>query len=32
VARTVARICRRDLIVVNAIGMLPAGQDAAEAF
>jgi DNA replication protein DnaC len=32
VARTVARICRQDLIVVDDIGMLPAGQDAAEAF
>lgn len=32
VARTVARICRADLIVIDDIGMLPAGQDAAEAF
>jgi DNA replication protein DnaC len=32
VARTVTRICRCDLIVVDDIGMLPAGQDAAEAF
>jgi len=32
VARTVARICRSELIVVDDIGMLPAGQDAAEAF
>jgi DNA replication protein DnaC len=32
VARTVARICRADLIVVDDIGMLPAGADAAEAF
>jgi DNA replication protein DnaC len=32
VARTVARICRCDLIVIDDIGMLPAGQDAAEAF
>ena len=32
VARTVTRICRSDLIVVDDIGMLPAGQDAAEAF
>jgi DNA replication protein DnaC len=32
VARTVAKICRADLIVVDDIGMLPAGQDAAEAF
>jgi DNA replication protein DnaC len=31
-ARTVARICRSNLIVVDDIGMLPAGQDAAEAF
>ncbi|MFD8396375.1 ATP-binding protein [Streptomyces sp. NPDC059680] len=31
-ARTVARICRSGLIVVDDIGMLPAGQDAAEAF
>jgi DNA replication protein DnaC len=32
VARTVARICRSDLVVVDDIGMLPVGQDAAEAF
>jgi IstB-like ATP binding protein len=32
VARTLARICRCDLIVVDDIGMLPAGQEAAEAF
>jgi DNA replication protein DnaC len=32
VARTVARICRVDLIVVDDIGMLPVGQEAAEAF
>lgn len=32
VAKTVARICRSELIVVDDIGMLPAGQDAAEAF
>jgi DNA replication protein DnaC len=32
IARTVARICGCDLIVVDDIGMLPAGQDAAEAF
>ena len=32
VARTIARICGCDLIVVDDIGMLPAGQDAAEAF
>jgi len=31
-ADTVTRICRSDLIVVDDIGMLPAGQDAAEAF
>jgi len=28
VARTVDRICRSDLVVVDDIGMLPAGQDA----
>lgn len=32
VAKTVARITRAELIVVDDIGMLPAGQDAAEAF
>jgi DNA replication protein DnaC len=32
IARTIARICRSELIVVDDIGMLPAGQDAAEAF
>jgi len=32
IARTVARICRCDLITVDDIGMLPVGQDAAEAF
>ncbi len=32
IARTVARICRADLVVIDDIGMLPAGQDAAEAF
>lgn len=32
IARTVTRICRCDLIVVDDIGMLPAGQEAAEAF
>ena len=32
VARTVTRICRNDMIVIDDIGMLPAGQDAAEAF
>jgi DNA replication protein DnaC len=31
-ARTVARICRADLIVVDDIGLLPFGEDAAEAF
>ncbi len=30
--RVVQRICRSDLIVIDDIGMLPAGQDAAEAF
>ena len=32
IARTVARVCRADLIVVDDIGLLPAGTDAAEAF
>ena len=32
IARAVTRICRSDLIVVDDIGMLPAGQEAAEAF
>jgi DNA replication protein DnaC len=32
VARTVTKICKADLIVVDDIGMLPVGQDAAEAF
>lgn len=32
VTKVVARICRSDLIVVDDIGMLPVGQDAAEAF
>lgn len=32
VARVVAKICSADLVVVDDIGMLPAGQDAAEAF
>ena len=32
VARTISRICGCDLVVVDDIGMLPAGQDAAEAF
>lgn len=31
-ARTVARITRADLVVIDDIGMLPAGQAAAEAF
>jgi DNA replication protein DnaC len=31
-ARTVARICRADLIVIDDIGLLPVGEDAAEAF
>lgn len=32
IARTVARITRADLIVIDDIGMLPAGQAAGEAF
>jgi DNA replication protein DnaC len=32
IARTVARICRCELIVVDDIGMLPVGSEAAEAF
>ena len=32
VQRVIARICRADLIVIDDIGMLPSGQDAAEAF
>lgn len=32
VARTISKICGCDLIVVDDIGMLPAGADAAEAF
>jgi DNA replication protein DnaC len=32
VARAISRICGCDLIVVDDIGMLPAGQEAAEAF
>ncbi len=32
VARTVARITRADLVVIDDVGMLPAGQAAAEAF
>nr|WP_269456481.1 IS21-like element helper ATPase IstB [Nocardia terpenica] len=32
IARAVARICSCDLIVCDDIGMLPVGQDAAEAF
>lgn len=31
IAKTVAKICRCELIVIDDIGMLPAGQDAAEA-
>ena len=32
VARTVTRICRCDLLVIDYIGILAADQDAAEAF
>lgn len=32
IARTISKICSCDLIVIDDIGMLPAGQDAAEAF
>lgn len=32
VAKLVARICRAELIVIDDIGALPAGQDAGEAF
>ncbi len=32
IAKVVVRICRSDLIVIDDIGALPAGQDAAEAF
>lgn len=32
IQKVVARICRADLIVIDDIGTLPAGQDAAEAF
>jgi DNA replication protein DnaC len=32
ITKTVAKITRADLIVVDDVGMLPAGQDAAEAF
>jgi DNA replication protein DnaC len=32
VTKVVARICRADLVVIDDIGMLPAGQEAAEAF
>lgn len=32
IAKVVARICKSDLIVIDDIGSLPAGQDAAEAF
>ncbi len=32
ISRVVARICRAELVVIDDIGMLPAGQEAAEAF
>lgn len=32
IARVISRICRSELIVVDDIGQLPVGQDAAEAF
>lgn len=32
IARTISKICSCDLIVIDDIGMLPAGQEAAEAF
>lgn len=32
VNRVITKICRAELIVIDDIGMLPAGQDAAEAF
>ncbi|MBW3549045.1 MAG: ATP-binding protein [Actinobacteria bacterium] len=32
ISKVIARICRSELIVVDDIGQLPAGQDAAEAF
>jgi len=32
IAKVVARICRAELIIIDDIGQLPAGQDAAEAF
>lgn len=32
IAKVVARICRAELIVIDDIGQLPTGQDAAEAF
>lgn len=32
ITKVVTRICRAELVVVDDIGMLPAGQDAAEAF
>ena len=32
IQKVVARICRADLIIVDDIGILPAGQDSAEAF
>lgn len=32
IQKVIARICRADLIIIDDIGTLPAGQDAAEAF
>jgi DNA replication protein DnaC len=32
ISQVVARICRTELVVIDDIGMLPAGQEAAEAF
>lgn len=32
ISKVIARICRSELIVVDDIGQLPAGQDAAEVF
>lgn len=32
IAKVVARICRAELIIIDDIGQLPTGQDAAEAF
>jgi DNA replication protein DnaC len=32
VAKVIARICRVDVVVIDDIGILPAGQEAAEAF